>query len=154
MLKIGQNIPAFEAELDNGEPFRTSEFKGKKNIVVYFYPKDFARGWTLEARSYRDSYEEILGHDAVLIGVSPNDAESHRQFREQNGLSFNLVSDSDGDLSKLFGVKRSWTFGLVPFRRATFVIDKVGICQGAFTHEINVTRHVDDVLGVLKKLAT
>jgi peroxiredoxin Q/BCP len=44
MLKIGQNIPAFEAELDNGEPFRTSEFKGKKNIVVYFYPKDFARG--------------------------------------------------------------------------------------------------------------
>ena len=95
-----------------------------------------------------------MGHDAVLIGVSPNDTESHRQFREQNGLPFNLVSDSDGDLSKLFGVKRSWTFGLVPFRRATFVIDKVGICQGAFTHEINVTRHVDDVLGVLKKLAT
>tara|TARA_B100000809_G_C14979102_1_gene473830 strand:+ start:403 stop:705 length:303 start_codon:yes stop_codon:yes gene_type:complete len=94
-----------------------------------------------------------LGHDAVLIGVSPNDAESHRQFREQNGLPFNLVSDSDGDLSKLFGVKRSWTLGLVPVRRATFVIDKVGICKGAFTDEINVTRHVDDVLLILQKLS-
>ena len=94
-----------------------------------------------------------MGLDAVLIGVSPNDAGNHRQFREQNGLPFNLVSDSDGDLSKLFGVKHSWTFGLMPVRRATFVIDKVGICQGAFTHEINVTRHVDDVLLILQKLS-
>ena len=89
----------------------------------------------------------------LCFGISPNDAESHRQFREQNDLPFNLVSDSDGDLSKLFGVKRSWTLGLVPVRRATFVVDKVGICQGAFTDEINVTRHVDDVLLVLQKLS-
>ena len=85
--------------------------------------------------------------------MSQDDFESHRQFREQNGLPFNLVSDPDGELTKLFDVKRSWTFGIAPVRRATFVIDKNGICQGAFAHEFNVTRHVDDVLLILQKLS-
>jgi len=94
-----------------------------------------------------------LSHDTVLIGISPDEAESHRQFRDQNGLPFNFVSDPNGDLTKLFGVKRSWTFGLAPVRRATFVIDKAGVCQGAFAHEFNVTRHVDDVLLELRNLS-
>jgi peroxiredoxin len=67
---------------------------------------------------------------------------------------FNLLSDTHGDLGRLFGIRRRWFFGLPSVKRATFVFDKAGVCQGAFSHEFNVTRHVQDALGVLKKLAT
>jgi peroxiredoxin Q/BCP len=122
-------------------------------LVIYFYPKDFSRGWTLEARSYRDSYEEILNYEAVLIGVSSGSVDEQREFRRKNGLMFNLLSDTHGDLGKLFGIRRRWFFWLPSVKRATFVFDKEGVCQGAFSHEFNVTKHVQDTLGVLKKLA-
>ena len=106
----------------------------------------------MEARSYRDSYEEILARGAVLVGVSPDSAERHRRFREANQLPFPLIADTDGTLRSLFGVTRRWTLGIALVRRATFVIDKAGVIRGVFHHELAISRHVDEVLAALAEL--
>lgn len=106
----------------------------------------------MEARSYRDRYEEILSQGAVLVGVSPDSAESHQRFRDANRLPFLLISDTDGTLRSLFGVKRRWTLGIAPVRRATFVINKAGVVRGVFHHELAISRHVDEVLAALAEL--
>ena len=106
----------------------------------------------MEARSYRDRYEEILSLGAVLVGVSRDSTESHRRFHEANQLPFPLIADSDGALGALFGVRRRWTFGIAPVRRTTFVIDREGVIRGAFHHELAISRHVDDVVRALKEL--
>ena len=106
----------------------------------------------MEARSYRDRYEEILSLNAVLVGVSPDSAQSHQRFREANQLPFPLISDQDKAVSALFGVRRRWTFGIAPVRRATFVIDRAGVLRRVFHHELAISRHVDDVVHALKEL--
>lgn len=89
---------------------------------------------------------------AVLVGVSPDSTESHRRFREANQLPFPLIADPDGAIGALFGVRRGWTFGLAPVRRATFVIDREGVICRVFHHELAISRHVDDVVQALKEL--
>ena len=106
----------------------------------------------MEARSYRDRYEEILSLGAVLVGVSRDSTESHRRFREANQLPFPLIADSDGALGALYGVRRRWTFGIAPVRRATFIIDREGVVCRVFHHELAISRHVDDVVRALKEL--
>ena len=89
---------------------------------------------------------------AVLVGVSPDSAESHRRFREANQIPFPLIADPDGAVGALFGVRRGWTFGLAPIRRATFVIDRDGVIFRVFHHELAISRHADDVVQALKEL--
>ena len=88
----------------------------------------------------------------VLVGVSPDSTESHQRFREANRLPFPLIADPDGAVGALFGVRRGWTFGLAPVRRATFVIDREGVICRVFHHELAISRHVDDVVQALKEL--
>lgn len=89
---------------------------------------------------------------AVLVGVSPDSAESHQRFREANQLPFPLIADPDGTVSALFGVRRRWTFGIAPVRRATFIIGREGVISRVFHHELAISRHVDDVVQALKEL--
>ncbi len=148
MLKIGQAAPLFTGKLDDGTEFRLSDYAGKSNVVLYFYPRDATMGCTREACAFRDSYGAIKNHDAVLIGVSSDTAESHRSFKEINGLPFPLLADPDKEIIKAYDALGS--LGLLPTKRVTYLIDKKGIVRGIFRHELAINKHRDDVLNWLE----
>src|SRR5260221_14398258 len=113
-VQVGDHAPDFTLPNQSGEPVRLSDFLGKTDIVLYFYPKDDTSGCTTEACSFRDSYEVFKDAGAEVIGVSSDSAESHQRFAAKNRLPFILLSDAGGALRKRYGV--STTFGLLPGR--------------------------------------
>ena len=149
MVEIGTPAPRFRLQTSTGEYVSLEDFHGKKNVVVYFYPKDFTKGCTAEACEFRDSYEEFKNLGAQVIGLSNDDQKSHDAFAAQHKLPFILLSDLDGAVRKSYGVKK--TFGLVP-GRVSFVIDKSGIVRHVFSSQSRATAHVGEALAVLKSL--
>ena len=149
MVEIGSPAPTFRLQTSTGEYISLEDFHGKKNVVVYFYPKDFTKGCTAEACEFRDSYEEFKNLGAEVIGISNDDQKSHDAFAAQHKLPFILLSDLDGSVRKSYGVKK--TFGLVP-GRVSFVIDKSGIVRHVFSSQSKATAHVGEALAVLKSL--
>ena len=126
------------------------DFHGKKNVVVYFYPKDFTRGCTAEACEFRDSYEEFKNLGAEVFGISADSLGSHDAFAREHKLPFILLSDPDGSVRRAYGVKK--TLGLFA-GRVSFVIDKDGIVRHVFSSQSRATAHVDEALTVLKSLS-
>ena len=149
MVETGSPAPRFRLQTSTGEYVSLEDFQGKKNVVVYFYPKDFTKGCTAEACEFRDSYEEFKNLGAEVIGISNDDQKSHDAFAAQHKLPFILLSDPDGSVRKSYGVKK--TFGLVP-GRVSFVIDKSGIVRHVFSSQSRATAHVGEALAVLKSL--
>src|SRR5206468_3581645 len=101
---IGKPAPDFTLPSTSGEPVSLRQFKGKKTVVLYFYPKDDTPGCTKEACDFRDHTPEIEAHGAVLFGVSTDGMESHQKFKAKHHLPFTLLSDEDATVSKQFGV--------------------------------------------------
>ncbi|RMG25155.1 MAG: peroxiredoxin [Bacteroidetes bacterium] len=126
-LKAGDIAPDFELLNQDGKAVRLSDYRGKKNVVLYFYPKDETPGCTAEACGFRDSYEEFLDANTEVIGVSSDSVASHKDFHQNRRLPFQLLSDPEGKVQQLYGVSRSF-MGLVPGRE-TFVIDRSGIIR-------------------------
>jgi thioredoxin-dependent peroxiredoxin len=151
MLRVNSPAPDFEATLDDGSPFRLSGLRGEKNVVLYFYPKDFSGGCTRQACSFRDNYNAVKGYDAVIIGVSSDDEESHRRFKEEHSLPFPIITDPDRKVSELYGLRP--ILGLIR-PRATYVIDKQGVIRKAFQHNVFIGRHLSDTLEALDQLQT
>ena len=149
MVEIGSPAPRFRLQTSSGEYVSLEDFHGKKNVVVYFYPKDFTKGCTAEACEFRDSYEEFKNLGAEVIGISNDNQKSHEAFASEHKLPFILLSDPDGSARKSYGVKK--TFGLVP-GRVSFVIDKNGIVRHVFSSQSRATAHVSEALAVLKSL--
>jgi len=149
MVELGSPAPSFRLQTSTGEYVSLEDFHGKKNVVVYFYPKDFTKGCTAEACEFRDSYEEFKNLGAEVIGVSNDNQKSHEAFASEHKLPFILLSDPDGSARKSYGVKK--TFGLVP-GRVSFVIDKNGIVRHVFSSQSRATAHVSEALAVLKSL--
>ena len=149
MLKPGVPAPDFELPDNNGDIVRLSGFKGKKNVVLFFYPKDFTPGCTTQACSFRDHYEDFKDAGAEVIGISDDDVISHRHFSSRYKLPFILLSDKDGTVKNKFGVKDD-LFGILQ-GRVTFVIDKEGKVINVFDSRINITGHVSEALEALKK---
>ena len=149
MLAPGTAAPDFTARLDDGSEFRLGEMRGAKNVVLYFYPKDFSQGCTKQACSFRDSYAAVQAYDAVIVGVSLDSEASHASFKQEHGLAFPLISDAGGRLSELYDVKSALPL-IRP--RVTYVIDKAGVIQAAFRHDIAVGRHLRDTLDALEKI--
>ena len=149
MVEIGSPAPGFRLQTSTGEYISLEDFHGKKNVVVYFYPKDFTKGCTAEACEFRDSYEEFKNLGAEVIGISNDNQKSHEAFASEHKLPFILLSDPDGSARKSYGVKK--TFGLVP-GRVSFVIDKNGIVRHVFSSQSRATAHVSEALAVLKSL--
>ena len=147
MLKEGTAAPDFEGTLDDGSTFRLADYKGRKNVVLYFYPKDFTPGCTREACSFRDESETLEGHDAVVVGVSTDTAESHKSFKEQHKLPFPLVADPDKRIIKLY--EAQGLLGMIT-ARVTYVIDKEGTIRRAFRHDLNIGKHLKDTLSALE----
>jgi peroxiredoxin Q/BCP len=149
MIEPGSPAPGFRLQTSTGEYISLEDFHGKKNVVVYFYPKDFTKGCTAEACEFRDSYEEFKNLGAEVIGISNDSQKSHEAFASEHKLPFILLSDSDGAVRKAYGVRK--TFGLVP-GRVSFVIDKNGIVRHVFSSQSRATAHVGEALAVLKSL--
>lgn len=150
MIKVGEQAPEFEAPLGNGKTFRLKDYRGRRNLVLYFFPKDFTPGCTKEACSFRDRRAEIAGLDAEVVGVSYDSAERHAQFAEKYSLPYPLVSDADGSIAKKYGVTRLG--GWLPPKRITFVIDKNGVVRHTIHAELQIDLHIDDALKYLKEL--
>ena len=150
-LEVGSGIPEFQLKDQDGNLFDINSILGKKNLVIYFYPKDETAGCTKEACSFRDSFEVFKEEDAEVIGISADSVESHRNFREHHHLPFTLLSDPDNQVRELFGVPNSM-LGMVP-GRVTYIADKKGIIRHIFNSQINPEKHVTTALDVLKKLA-
>jgi peroxiredoxin Q/BCP len=120
-LSIGDPAPDFVLPSDSGKAVRLSEFRGKR-VILYFYPKDNTTGCTAQACGFRDHYPQIEEKNAVVLGVSPDDIESHRKFKTKYNLPFLLLADTEHHVAQAYGV---WS-GLGTIR-SHFVIDEKGM---------------------------
>jgi len=149
-IKIGSSIPSFTLSDQNGNLFDINSVLGKKNLVIYFYPKDDSPGCTAQACSFRDQFEVFREADAVIIGISGQSVESHKEFAEKHRLSFTLLSDEGDKIRKQFGVPTN-LLGILP-GRVTYIADKTGKVIYLFNSQMQATKHVDEALRILKEL--
>lgn len=149
-LVVGSNVPKFELKDQNGKLFSIDSVLGKKNLVIYFYPKDDSPGCTKEACSFRDQFEVFADADAVIIGISAQSVESHFEFAKKHRLNYTLLSDPRNKVRKLFGVPGN-LFGLIP-GRVTYVINKKGKVIYLFNSQTQAEKHVDEALRILEEL--
>jgi peroxiredoxin Q/BCP len=148
--EIGDKAPDFALPSQSNEIVRLSDFIGKKNVVLYFYPRDFTPGCTAEAKSFRENYQSFDDSNAEVIGVSSDSVERHQRFSQQCGLPFHILSDVSKHVRNLYGV--SGTFGISG--RVTYVIDMDGIVRFKFSSQLQPTRHVREALEELKRERT
>src|SRR5262245_9920744 len=151
-LKVGDQAPPFDVKASDGRRVALADLVGKKNVVLYFYPKDFTMVCTAEACGFRDMYDDLVADDTEVIGVSVQDDESHGKFAARYRVPFPLVADIDKSLAKLYeavGGVRS-LFGVT--KRVTYVIDKQGKIAGVFDSELRAGVHLDGVKDTIKRL--
>jgi peroxiredoxin Q/BCP len=150
-LKVGDRAPDFELPSQTGEKVQLSNFQNKKNVVLYFYPKDNTAGCTTEACSFRDNLARFASNETEVIGVSLDSVESHQKFAQQHGLNFLLLSDRDQEVVKAYGVAGG-VLGFKYAKRTTFLIDKAGTIRNIFLN-VSVKGHSEEVLAALQKLS-
>ncbi len=129
MLEVGQKVPNFSAQDQNGNTITLSDCKGKK-VVIYFYPKDNTPGCTAQACNLRDNYEALLEAGYVVLGVSRDSEKSHQKFIDKYELPFPLIADEDGSVHEVFGTwgeKKNFGRTYMGTIRTTFVIDESGV---------------------------
>ena len=149
-LVIGSTVPKFELKDQHGQLFSIDSVLGKKNLVIYFYPKDDSPGCTKEACSFRDQFEVFAEADALIIGISAQSVKSHLEFAEKHRLNYTLLSDTGNKVRKLFGVPGN-LFGLIP-GRVTYVINKEGKVAYMFNSQFQADKHVDEALRILQEM--
>ncbi|GAB6067855.1 thioredoxin-dependent thiol peroxidase [Methylothermus subterraneus] len=155
MLTKGQPAPDFSAPNQDEKIVRLADFRGKQNVVLYFYPKDDTPGCTIEAKEFTELAEEFAKYDTVVIGVSKDPCDMHRAFIAKYGLNVNLLSDADGNLCERYGVWQEKEKGGVKkwgIVRSTFIIDKHGTIVDA-EYGVKPEGHAQAVLEKVKRLA-
>jgi len=148
-LQAGDAAPDFSLPSADGKTVALSDFRGRSEVVLFFYPKDNTPGCTREACSFRDSHAAFRDAGAEVIGISGDSGASHQQFADRLRLPFVLLSDRDGSVRARYGVAK--TLGILP-GRVTFVIDKQGMVRHIFSSQFRPAQHVQEALGVLRKL--
>jgi len=151
-LKAGDKAPAFSLKSDRGSTVSLKSLKGRQ-VVLYFYPKDDTPGCTKEACGFRDAMPSLEKADAVVLGVSMDDAASHQKFVKKYGLPFPLLCDEGGAMSKAYGVyKQKNMYGKTYWgiERSTFIIDGTGRLKAVF-RKVKVDGHVVEVQAALMK---
>ena len=143
-IKVGDYIPSFSLKDQNGNLFDINTYLGKKKLVIFFYPQDGSLNCTREACYFRDIRDIFDEADAIIIGISSQSVESHKDFAEKNRLNYTLLSDNENTVRKLFGVP-SRVFGLIP-GRVTYVADRSGKVVYIFDSQTEVQRHVDEAM--------
>ncbi len=148
-LEVGDEAPDFCLRTSSGEEVRLSRFRGHKEVVVYFYPRDGTPGCTVEACAFRDEYERFRDAGAEVIGISGDTAESHARFSGRHRLPFILLSDPGGAVASRFGVGK--TLGILP-GRATFLVDRQGIVRHVYRSQLLPAQHITQMLRVLAEI--
>jgi len=154
MFTIGDAVSDFSAPATSDLTFKLSNYKGKSNLVIYFYPKDSTPGCTTEGKDFRDRYDEFKSLDTEIFGVSKDTMKRHDNFRAKQEFPFELISDESGEVCELFGVwQLKKTFGkeYMGIVRSTFLIDKAGNVQKIWD-KVKVKGHADEVLDAVKAL--
>jgi len=145
----GSLAPEFTLTSQEGTPVSLKDYRGKW-VVLYFYPKDFTSGCTIEAHNFQRDQPQYQQRNVVVLGVSVDSADSHKQFCTKEGLNFKLLADTDHKVSTAYG--SSTNLGLVKFAsRHTFIISPEGKVAKVFT-EVNPNKHSEEVLAALAKL--
>jgi peroxiredoxin Q/BCP len=151
---VGSKAPAFDLPAFPEGHIKLSQFKGKKNVVLYFYPKDDTPGCTREACGFRDDLKKFTAEDTVVLGVSCDSIASHKKFADKFSLTFPLLSDEDHAVAEKYGVwveKNMYGKKSMGIQRATFLIDKQGKIAAAWP-KVKVDGHVEEVAEAVEKL--
>ena len=154
MLHVGSRAPAFELPDASMEMIQLSSFRGKKNVVLYFYPRDGTPVCTMEAINFSDHEDAFDECDTVVFGVSRDDCLVHEEFRDKHGLSLQLLSDADCEVMKKYEVLTDHGSNGVAHpsvHRATFVIDKKGMLRHIL-RDLNPREHVASVLKLVRQI--
>lgn len=151
-LAEGSIAPDFTMKDNDGMAIRLSELRGKKSVVVYFYPKDFTPGCSMEATEFSRDYKKFVDAGIEIVGISPDDEKSHQKFRDKMGMPYPLVADTENEVSKKYGV-----YGLKSFmgreymgvNRSTFLVDRSGKIVKIF-RKVKPAGHSQEVLDALR----
>jgi len=145
---IGRPAPDFTLPSTTGENISLKQYKGKKTVILYFYPKDETPGCTREACDFRDHSADFEATGTIVLGVSTDSLESHQHFKDKNHLPFPLLADVDATVSKLYGVyKQRNLYGkkYMGIERTTFVIDRTGRIAQIYP-KVKVDGHIQNLL--------
>jgi peroxiredoxin Q/BCP len=146
---VGTVAPDFKLNSQEGAPVNLNDFRGKW-VVLYFYPKDFTSGCTIEAHNFQRDLAQYEQKNAVIIGVSVDTADSHKQFCAKEGLNFKLLADTDHEVSAKYGsVMQRGPMTLAA--RNTFLINPKGVVAKVFLG-VNPSKHSEEVLAALAEL--
>jgi peroxiredoxin len=154
MLQAHQKAPEFSSIDQNGDDVTLSDYAGKRNVILYFYPKDDTPGCTIEANDFTKYSSEFNDLDTVVIGVSKDSCESHRSFINKFGLRLELLADTNGEVCTAYGVwqeKEKNGIKKMGIVRSTFVIDKDGMLIEAL-YNVDPNGHAEAMLDVVKNL--
>lgn len=136
-------LPALKGE----EAISLQDFEGKKNVVLFFYPKAMTKGCTIESCGFRDMADRFAEQDTVILGISTDDVSAQTQFIEKESLNFPLLADNELKLSRMLGVMRE---GGKVTQRVTFVVDKEGVIRKIYS-EVSPQDHPQEVLEYVKE---
>jgi len=152
MVKEENKAPDFSGKNQDGKPVRLSSFRTKKNVVLYFYPKDMTPGCTTEACDFRDQFKKFK--NTIILGVSVDSTERHRKFIEKYNLPFELIADENKKICTKYGVwqeKKLYGKTFMGIVRSTFIIDKAGTVKKIIP-KVKVKGHVEEVVEILKEI--
>jgi peroxiredoxin Q/BCP len=142
MLKVGERAPEFTLPDQSGTDRSLTQLLSAGAIVLYFYPADFTPGCTRQACGLRDLHAEIQKAGLQVVGISPQSPESHLKFREKHGLPFDLLSDQNKTVIKMYGLNGPLGIGV---RRASYLIDASRRIRDAVLADVRIGRHMEFV---------
>ena len=147
-IGIGDKAPDFTLRDQEGKEVSLHDYAGSKNVVLYFYPKDFTAGCTAETKSFSNVYGDFQKMGAEILGISTATVSTHKEFADSCGASFRILAD-DGNVRKLYDVQPSmW---MIP-GRTTFVVDKEGVVRHVYSSQTNIGGHIAEAIKALKAL--
>ena len=152
-VTMDEKVPSFEAKATSEQTIALSNLKGQQ-VVIYFYPKDSTPGCTTEGQNFRDSIEAFKSANTQIFGVSRDSLRAHENFKAKQEFPFELISDPDEELCKLFDViklKKNYGREYMGVDRSTFLIDSEGVLRQEW-RTVKVKGHVDEVLAAAEAL--
>jgi peroxiredoxin Q/BCP len=148
-IDVGDPAPNVTFSTHRGEHIALADYRGKRPVVVFFYPKDGTPVCTKEVCAFRDAYEDFVNAGAVVIGVSGDSESRHQAFASSHRIPFILASDENGEVRRAFAVPK--LLGVLP-GRVTYVIDAEGIVRHVFTSHFGADRHVQEALEAIRNV--
>ena len=146
-LKVGQLAPDIKLPSTTGKEFNLSKDKYSKALIIYFYPKDFTPGCTQEACDFRDTFEYLREMDIEVVGISRDTIETHLEFKKKNNLPFELLSDMEGKVAKMYDA----TLPLISFtKRVTYLLDKKHNIVAVYENLFGAKKHIKEMIKEVK----